>query len=145
MLGEYKPFKVRVKESLRYWEDEDTGLDIYHKRGSVEIPLKFFRSANLRDALVKGHLLIDDGDCTFAYRGKIVNVKKGKSGNVIQYEGEKEAAPPQKEQETKKPQTMKKPAVKEVGEYSDKFVGEIEEIKKENLNERQSESSGRKD
>lgn len=73
----FKPFKVKVPDNRRYWEDDTTGVVV--KRGQeVEINQKDFRSSELKAALLRNYVLIVEGECEFAYKENIVKIKKGK-------------------------------------------------------------------
>lgn len=78
----FQPFQVTVPEGRRYWEDDSTGVFI--KKGLiVTINPRQFRSNELRFALLRSQVLMVEGECSFAFRDKLVNVKPGKGKNII--------------------------------------------------------------
>lgn len=81
MLLDFQPFEVTVRPNLRHWEDPDTGFEVFSNREPGVVHLKSFRSKNLRDALIKNHLLITKGKCMFAYRGSFMIIEGGKEEN----------------------------------------------------------------
>lgn len=80
--NEYKEFKVSVPGTVRYWEDEDTGLIV--KNGQrMPVNKRQFRSSTLKFSLVRNRLLVSEGECIFAFNGKMIRVTPGKNKNII--------------------------------------------------------------
>lgn len=81
-LEVFQNFEVMLPEGKRYWEDESTGLVL--KRGqTADVGPRQFRSAELRFALIRSQVLMKTGECKFAFRAQMVNIKPGENGKNI--------------------------------------------------------------
>lgn len=79
----FKDFKVTIPETRRYWEDDTTGVLI--KRGqSVNIGPRQFRSAELKSALLKSQVLVQEGECVFVFKDNTVKMTPGNQINIIE-------------------------------------------------------------
>jgi len=83
ILGEFTPFKIKIPENVRYWEDETTGVLIRKGKEHI-VRQQQFRSAELKFGIMRNRVLLADGEeCKFAFKGQIVHVKSGKTKNLI--------------------------------------------------------------
>ena len=76
---EFKPFSIKAIPSLRFWEDEDSNLEVRGDR-EVEVNERQFRSRELRRNLLSNKLLITKGSCEFVSGSNVMKVSKGKDG-----------------------------------------------------------------
>lgn len=74
---------VKITTKKRYWEDEDFGI-LVKRDGVFTLYPKHLRSYILKFSILRGDvLLLKDEECTFGFKGRILNVVGGKEKNLI--------------------------------------------------------------
>lgn len=74
--------KVKCREGLRYFDEESMGFMI--KSGQImDLHEKFLRSNEIKSAIIKGHLILVEGETRFVFKDDILTITPGDKGNYV--------------------------------------------------------------